>query len=397
MILFCINEVNAQQINRFMIASDAHHYSPSPDFSQTILYEIVLAAIHEQVDFIFFTGDLVVRGFDSPAEKDSVLKDIRFVLDTLYQHKIRVFACRGNNDAGSREAWDSLFSGIYLFPQNGPENEKNLTYAIEYDNLLFISLDQYTESERINQVWLDVILTGKSRDYIFVAGHEPAFKLYNSNCLGAYPDERNLFWESITVAEVRAYFCGHDHFYDHTIIDDGDGNPNNDIHQVISGTAGASFASDSEYNGNNGPWTPVRLFHEEEYGYVLVDINDSETKLIRKHRVEKNVFELAGDSFLFSSIGTISKRIVSSDLLLRNTPNPFHSKTVISYDLPESSEVELNVYDLPGRKIATLLNELQPAGNYKQNWNAENWQPGIYICELRTGQGRQVSKMIKIE
>ena len=98
-------------VNRFMVVGDPHHYSPSPDFRQTMLYELTLAAIEEEVDFIFFTGDLAIRGFDTPAEEDSVLKDWRFVLDTLEHHNIKVFACRGNNDISSRQAWDSLFSG----------------------------------------------------------------------------------------------------------------------------------------------------------------------------------------------------------------------------------------------------------------------------------------------
>jgi predicted phosphodiesterase len=205
--LITVTLVKAQHINRFMVVGDAHHYSPSPDFTRTILYEITLAAIDEQVDFIFFTGDLIISEFGSPAEKDSVLKDWRFVLDTLGYHNIKVFACRGNNDISSREAWDSLFSGRYILPQNGPENEKNITYAIEYDNLLIIALDEYMVYRQINQGWLDEILATTSSEYIFAAGHEPAFKLFNSNCLGASPAARNLFWESLTNAGVRAYTC----------------------------------------------------------------------------------------------------------------------------------------------------------------------------------------------
>ncbi len=286
-----------------MVVGDTHHNSPSPDFSQTRLYEITLAAIQEQADFIFFAGDLVIRGFGSLSEEDSVLKDWRFVLDTLHHHNIKVFACRGNNDA-SREAWDSLFSGPYLFPQNGPVNEKNITYAIEYDNLLFVALDEYKASHKINQVWLDELLKTTNRKLIFAAGHEPAFKLVNSNCLGTYPEERNLFWESLTDAGVKAYFCGHDHFYDHTIFDDNDGNSYNNVHQVIAGTGGVSFYNDSEYNGDNGQWTPERLFHEKENGYVLVEINDTEVKMIWKHRIGQNIYAYGGDSYTFSTSST---------------------------------------------------------------------------------------------
>jgi predicted phosphodiesterase len=385
---------DAQHINRFMVVSDAHHNSPSADFSQSMLYEISLAAIYEHVDFVFFCGDMVIRGFGSLSEEDSVLKDWRFVLDTLHHHNIKVYACRGNGDISSREAWDSLFSGEYLFPQNGPVSEKNITYAIEYDNLLFIALDQYTEFNKINQAWLNELLATTSREHIFAAGHEPAFKLYNSNCLGAYPEDRNLFWESLIEAGAKAYFCGHDHFYDHAIIDDGDDNSTNDIHQVIVGTGRSSFFSDSEYNGENGRWTPERVYHEEKSGYVLVEVNDSNVQLKWKHRIEQNVFEDGGDSYTFSTSSVNNRDLVNKCDFLQNYPNPFSSKTIISYQLSLIDEVDLSVYDLTGSKVTTLLQEKQQAGMNKVEWQAEGVKPGIYFCKLKMDKFEKTLKMI---
>ena len=396
-VLLAANLVNAQHINRFMVVGDTHNYSPSPDFSKTKLYEITLAAIHEQADFIFFTGDLAIRGFESPAEEDSVLKDWRFVLDTLHYHNIKVFACRGNNDVSSRAAWDSLFSGPYIFPQNGPENEKNITYAIEYDSLLFIALDQYTAIHKINQVWLDELLKATNRKFIFAAGHEPAFKLFNSSCLGAYPEERNRFWESLTDAGAKAYFCGHDHFYDHAIIKDIDGNSYNNVHQVIAGTGGTSFFGDSEYNGNNGRWTPERAFHEKDNGYVLVEVNSSDIQMIWKHRVAQNIYAFGGDSCDFSSSSTDDISSIQESDFLGNYPNPFSSKTVISYQVSVFSNIELSVYDLIGRKVNTLAKGRHQPGRYEVEWDAEGMTPGICFCELKAGNNRQVMKMVLLK
>jgi len=83
--------------------------------------------------------------------------------------------------------------------------------------------------------------------------------------------------------------------------------------------------------------------------------------------------------------------------LFQNYPNPFHSSTIIRYQLSAFSNVELSVYDLIGRKITTLVSETQQSGNHEVEWNAGGFQPGIYICELRTGQVRQVMKMILID
>jgi predicted phosphodiesterase len=384
--------ISAQEVTRFMAVSDMHHYSPSPDFSQSMLYELTLAAIDEQVDFIFFTGDMVIRGFESPSEEDSVLKDWRFVLDTLHHHNIKVFACRGNGDA-SREAWDSLFSGIYSFPLNGPENEKNLTYTIEYDNLLFIILDEYTESHRVNQAWLDETLSVADKEFIFAAGHEPAFML-NMPDLSTCPEERNLFWESLIKAGVKAYFCGHDHFYDHSIINDGDSNPINDVHQVIAGTGGKTLFSDAGYNGNTGRWTPERLYHEEANGYVLVEIHDSEAQMIWKHRIGPGIFEYGGDSCTFLKSPTYIENTIQLNSTIQNHPNPFHTKTTINYWLPAGGEVYLGVYNLLGQKIVTLVDERQPAGSHKTEWIATDLPKGIYPLKFIFGRQCQITRMM---
>ena len=80
--------------------------------------------------------------------------------------------------------------------------------------------------------------------------------------------------------------------------------------------------------------------------------------------------------------------------LHQNYPNPFRTRTIIPYTLTETTHIELSVYDLVGRKIASLVKETQQAGDYEIKWNPERMRPGIYFCELKTGRGRQVMKMI---
>ena len=398
LLFFCfVPFLIAQQNTRFMITSDTHIYSPQSNFQETILYELALAAIDEQVDFIFFTGDLVIRGFSDPTDEDVVLKHWRFVLDTLDLFGIKVLACRGNNDVSSKAAWDTLFKKKYAFPQNGPQDEKNITYAYEINNILFLSLDQYILSHRINQKWLDTILSQNQKPHIFFAGHEPAFKLLHSNCMGAYPMERDSLWESMTSAGAKIFFCGHDHFYDHSIIDDGDGNKNNDIHQVIVATGGASFHSDSEYNGDNGRWIPVRMFHEQANGYVLVDVTDTNVQMAWKHRTEHGVFVDGGDSYTFA-ITTIDRETESTSnfVLYQNFPNPFNAKTQIYYQLEADSDVELGIYNLSGQEVAILVNKHQPAAFYRIEWDASNLVSGIYICQLQISEYTETLKMILI-
>jgi hypothetical protein len=83
--------------------------------------------------------------------------------------------------------------------------------------------------------------------------------------------------------------------------------------------------------------------------------------------------------------------------LAQNYPNPFNPTTNISYKIPESGFVSLKVYDALGREVATLVNEVKPAGNYLVNFNAAGLASGIYFYRLKTGNFTQNHKMILLK
>lgn len=69
--------------------------------------------------------------------------------------------------------------------------------------------------------------------------------------------------------------------------------------------------------------------------------------------------------------------------LLQNAPNPFSDETVISFSIAQSAHVELAVFDLNGRKRATLVNQSLSSGTYTQRLNAGELESGIYYYRLR--------------
>lgn len=68
--------------------------------------------------------------------------------------------------------------------------------------------------------------------------------------------------------------------------------------------------------------------------------------------------------------------------LSQNYPNPFNPTTIISFSLPHHSDVKLQVYDMSGRLVSTLMNETKQAGNYQVNFDARNLSSGVYFYQL---------------
>jgi hypothetical protein len=80
--------------------------------------------------------------------------------------------------------------------------------------------------------------------------------------------------------------------------------------------------------------------------------------------------------------------------LSQNYPNPFNPATEISYRVPRPGFVTLKVYDVLGREITALVNEMKSAGTYRIRFNAEGLSSGVYFYELKAGDLSQKRKMI---
>lgn len=80
--------------------------------------------------------------------------------------------------------------------------------------------------------------------------------------------------------------------------------------------------------------------------------------------------------------------------LEQNYPNPFNPSTTIRYSLPQSGFVQLKVYDLLGKEVASLVNKEQALGNYKIEFTAKNLSSGVYFYRLQSGSFTETKKLI---
>jgi len=83
--------------------------------------------------------------------------------------------------------------------------------------------------------------------------------------------------------------------------------------------------------------------------------------------------------------------------LFQNYPNPFNPNTVISYQLPVISTVELTIYDVLGQKVSTLVSDTQEAGNYQIEWDASGIGSGVYFYQLKTEMHVETKKMMLLQ
>ena len=90
--------------------------------------------------------------------------------------------------------------------------------------------------------------------------------------------------------------------------------------------------------------------------------------------------------------------------LSQNYPNPFNPSTTIRYTIPTRSAVRVQIYNLLGQLIATLVNEEKSAGEYQVLWQGDQYPSGVYFCRLNVvdhngnhGEFSEMTKMLLIK
>jgi len=98
-----------------------------------------------------------------------------------------------------------------------------------------------------------------------------------------------------------------------------------------------------------------------------------------------------------SAVGETPSPLPSAVELRGNYPNPFNSETIIVFRVRRNMHVALNVYDILGRQVTTLLDEATTAGEYRIRWNAAGVAAGVYFAVLQTPGEKQVRKMLLLK
>ena len=95
---------------------------------------------------------------------------------------------------------------------------------------------------------------------------------------------------------------------------------------------------------------------------------------------------------------TLDDQILVKDYaLLQNYPNPFNPSTIINYQIPKDGFVTLEIYDMLGKEVATLVNENKTTGRYNVEFNAGNLASGVYLYQLKVNDFVSTKKLVLLK
>ncbi|MFQ3608457.1 MAG: T9SS type A sorting domain-containing protein [Chloroherpetonaceae bacterium] len=117
------------------------------------------------------------------------------------------------------------------------------------------------------------------------------------------------------------------------------------------------------------------------------------TELVNASGANAIVNRIGNQSSQTESVGSVPTKFALS----QNYPNPFNPVTVIRYELPQASVVKLQVFDVLGRVVATLVNERRDAGIYEAVFNASTLSSGTYFYRLQASTTNGASSSSFVE
>ncbi len=140
-----------------------------------------------------------------------------------------------------------------------------------------------------------------------------------------------------------------------------------------------------QFSGTGG-WQTWRTFTES----AILPAGKHKLKLY----VKEGGFNLNWLDFEFVTAVKSNEPMPDQFELAPNVPNPFNPSTTIRFVLPTTETVELCIYNLRGERVATLVDDVYPAGEFKVEWNGQNLPSGLYFYSLKAGAFEQTRKMI---
>jgi len=180
-----------------------------------------------------------------------------------------------------------------------------------------------------------------------------------------------------------------------------------DIWAAISTDGGATFGEPFYVAGNPGesdvfPNIPEHLRYNAAGDSILLDLlyftdtNPGVSLFSGGNDPSEGVWYYTPGPVV-TGIEDVSTVKIGDFALAQNYPNPFNPSTKIEYSLKKASDVTLEIYNVVGQKVATLVNGRKPAGQFSVDFDASNFSSGLYFYTLKSGDVNLTRKMMLLK
>lgn len=134
----------------------------------------------------------------------------------------------------------------------------------------------------------------------------------------------------------------------------------------------------------NGDSLDIQIIEIDSVKYIMLDVIPDGGNIILEKSEVTGIQETKND-------------LPEEYFLIRNYPNPFNPTTTIVYNVPQSGQVKLEIYNMLGEKLKTLVNQFKNNGQYSVIWNASNYSSGTYLYKYETNNTIVTEKMTLVK
>ncbi len=169
--------------------------------------------------------------------------------------------------------------------------------------------------------------------------------------------------------------------------------------ETINSLLGYEFYIDSD---------SLTFYYNSTSGYLMISTrNGYYGQTILAISVTDDSAAVTSDTLLVlvnqpSGIQNFTEQIPKSFKLYQNYPNPFNQETTIHFDLPRQDHVKIEVYNIMGQRIRTLVDEIKYTGSYKIVWDAKNdsgkmVSSGVYFVKFQSKKIIELKKVLFLQ
>jgi len=258
-------------------------------------------------------------------------------------------------------------------PTNGTEPTGNLTYSGSGEQVVYSG----------NAKGSPIIVTGLTTNGTYW------FRVFEYNGSGTSTNyltstdagNPNQGTNPVTLASLNSNITGRNVKINWTTAEELN-NSGFEIERAEVGTKNTDYNKVTFVAGNGTKNTPTNYSYEDK------NLNTG------KYKYRLKQIDFNGNFEYFNLNGEIEIGVPKKYDLSQNYPNPFNPTTKINFDLPQDSKVELRIYDMLGREVTTLVNEVRTAGYYTVELNASQFTSGTYFYRLNAGDFSMVKKLV---